>query len=112
MVDPEKIHEVFAADLPEKQAALVGATQRPIAEAAFSEASGAPAWKNVPSWAVIATGDKAAGTDLTRSMAERAGATITELDGSHVIMVSQPEAVAEVIKTAVAAVDRQAVAAG
>jgi hypothetical protein len=49
---------------------------------------------------------------MTRSMAERAGATITELEGSHVILVSQPEAVAEVIKTAVAAVDRQAVAAG
>jgi pimeloyl-ACP methyl ester carboxylesterase len=112
MVDPKKIHEVFAADLPEKEAALVGATQRPVAEAAFSDRSGAPAWKNVPSWAVIATGDKAAGTDLTRSMAERAGATITELDGSHVIMISQPEAVVEVIKTAVGAVDRQAVAAG
>jgi pimeloyl-ACP methyl ester carboxylesterase len=112
MVDPNKVHEVFAADLPEKEAALVGATQRPVAEAAFSDVSGAPAWKNVPSWAVIATGDKAAGTDLTRSMAERAGATITELDGSHVIMISQPEAVVEVIKTAVAAVDRQAVAAG
>jgi pimeloyl-ACP methyl ester carboxylesterase len=112
MVDPEKIHEVFAADLPEEQAALVGATQRPVAEAGFSDASGPPAWKNVPSWAVIATGDKAAGTDLTRSMAERAGATITELDGSHVIMISQPDAVVEVIKTAVAAVDRQAVAAG
>jgi pimeloyl-ACP methyl ester carboxylesterase len=111
-VDPAKFREVFAADLPEEQAAVMAATQRPVAEAAFSEASGAPAWKNVPSWAVIATGDKAAGTDLTRSMAERAGATITELDGSHVIMVSQPEAVAEVIKTAVAAVDRQAVAAG
>ena len=59
--------------------------------------------------AVVATGDKAAGTDLTRSMAERAGATITELDGSHVIMVSQPEAVADVIMTAIAAVDRATV---
>jgi pimeloyl-ACP methyl ester carboxylesterase len=111
-VDTAKFHEVFAADLPQEQAALMAATQRPVAEAAFSEASGAPGWKNVPSWAVVATGDKAAGTDLTRSMAERAGATITELDGSHVIMVSQPEAVAEVIRTAVAAADRQAVAAG
>ena len=41
------------------------------------------------------SGDKAAGTDVVRSMAERAGATITELEGSHVIMVSQPEAVAK-----------------
>ena len=75
----------------------------------FSDRSGPPAWKSLPSWAVVATGDKAAGTDLTRSMAERAGATITELDGSHVIMVSQPEAVADVIMTAVAAVDRATV---
>ncbi len=59
-------------------------------------------------WAVVATGDMAAGTDVIRAMAERAGATITEADGSHVIMVSQPEAVAEVIMTAAATVDRQA----
>ena len=53
---------------------------------------------------IVASGDKAAGTDVTRSMAERAGATITELDGSHVIMVSQPQAVTDVILEAVAAV--------
>jgi pimeloyl-ACP methyl ester carboxylesterase len=110
-VDPEKFQEAFAADLPAEQAAVMAATQRPIAEAAFSEASGAPGWKQFPSWAVVATADKAAGTDLTRSMAERAGATITEADGSHVIMVSQPETVAEVIVTAAKAVDREAVGA-
>src|SRR5262245_22955281 len=106
IVDPEKFHGAFAADLTAEQAAVMAATQRPIAEAAFSEASGTPAWKSLPSWAVIATGDKAAGTDLTRSMAERAGATITELDGSHVIMVAKPDAVAEVIKMAAAAVEK------
>jgi pimeloyl-ACP methyl ester carboxylesterase len=111
-VDPAKFREAFAADLPAEQTALMAATQRPLAEAAFSEASGAAAWKNLPSWAVVATADKAAGTDLVRSMAERAGATIREAQGSHVIMVSQPETVAEVIMTAAAAVDRQAVAAG
>ncbi len=56
----------------------------------------------MPAWTVLATGDKAAGTDVIRSTAERAGATITEAEGSHVIMVSQPEAVAEVILTAAA----------
>jgi hypothetical protein len=61
---------------------------------------------------VVATGDKAAGADLTRSMAERAGATITEAEGSHVIMVSQPEAVAGVILTAAAALDGLPVGAG
>ena len=60
----------------------------------------------LPARAVVATGDKAAGTDVIRSMAERAGATITEAEGSHVVMVSQPEAVAGVILTAAAAVDR------
>jgi len=108
-VDTAKFQEVFAADVPQHQAADMAATQRPISEVCFSDRSGPPAWKSLPSWAVVATGDKAAGTDLTRSMAERAGATITELDGSHVIMVSQPEAVADVIMTAVAAVDRATV---
>ena len=89
----------------------MAATQRPVAELAFSEPSGPPAWKSLPAWTVVATGDKAAGTDLVRSMAERAGATITEVEGSHVIMVSQPAAVAEVIQTAAAAVDRQPVVA-
>jgi pimeloyl-ACP methyl ester carboxylesterase len=102
-IDPAKFRDAFAADLPPEQTALMAATQRPIAEAAFSEPSGPPAWKSLPCWAVVATGDKAAGADVIRSMAERAGATITEADGSHVIMVSQPELVTEVIRTAAAA---------
>jgi hypothetical protein len=53
---------------------------------------------------VVATGDKAAGADVVRSMAERAGAAITEVDGSHVIMVSQPQAVTDVILAAIEAV--------
>ena len=109
-IDPEKLHEVFAADLPAQQAAVMAATQRPVAEMAFTEPSGPPAWKALPSWAVVATGDKAAGTDVVRSMAERAGATITEVEGSHVIMISRPDAVADVIKTAAAAVSRPVVA--
>jgi pimeloyl-ACP methyl ester carboxylesterase len=103
-IDPAKAHAVFAGDLPAEQAALIAATQRPVAQSAFGEPNGPPAWKHLPSWAVVATGDKAAGTDVVRSMAERAGAKITEVEGSHVIMVSQPEAVTEVIQTALAAV--------
>jgi pimeloyl-ACP methyl ester carboxylesterase len=102
-IDPAGFREAFAADLPAEQTAVMAATQRPVAELAFSEPNGPPAWKDRPSWAVVATGDKAAGADLVRSMAERAGATITELEGSHVIMVSQPQAVADVILEAVAA---------
>ena len=110
-IDPAKFRDAFAADLPATQTAVMAATQRPVAERAFSEPSGPPAWKSRPSWGVVATGDKAAGTDLVRSMAERARATITKAEGSHVIMVSQPDVVAEVILTAAAAVTPQAAAA-
>ena len=104
LIKPEKYHETFAADLPEEQTVVMAATQRPIAELAFSEVTGTPAWKTLPSWAVVATGDKAAGSDIVRTMAERAAATTTEVDGSHAIMVSQPKVVADVILTAAAAV--------
>jgi pimeloyl-ACP methyl ester carboxylesterase len=100
-VDPPKLHDVFAADLPVEAAAIAAATQRPVAELAFSEPNGRPAWKTLPSWAVVATADRAAGADLVRSMAERAGATVTEVEGSHVIMLSQPQAVADVIFRAI-----------
>jgi pimeloyl-ACP methyl ester carboxylesterase len=103
-IDPPKARDAFAGDLPDEQAALIAATQRPIAEFAFSEPSGPPAWKERPSWAVVATGDRAVGTDVARSMAARAGATITEVEGSHVIMISQPQAVADVILEAMASV--------
>src|ERR687896_913419 len=99
-IDPEKFHEVFAFDLSVEQTALMAATQRPLSGLPFSEPTGVPAWKKVPSWAVVSTGDKVVGTDAVRSMAERAGATITEVEGSHVIMMSQPEIVAEAILTA------------
>jgi pimeloyl-ACP methyl ester carboxylesterase len=100
-IDPAKFHDAFAADLPTEQAAVMAATQRPIAELGFSEPTGTPAWKDLPCWAVIATEDRAAGTDIVRSMAERAGATSTEVEGSHVIMVSQPEVVTNVILDAI-----------
>jgi pimeloyl-ACP methyl ester carboxylesterase len=108
-IDPEKFHEVFAFDLSEEQSALMAATQRPLAESVFSEPTGVPAWKKLPSWAVVSTGDKVVGTDVVRSMAERAGATITEVEGSHVIMMSQPQVVTEAILTALAAVSHREV---
>jgi pimeloyl-ACP methyl ester carboxylesterase len=103
-IDPGKFHDAFAADLPPEQTAVMAATQRPVAELAFSEPSGVPAWKTLPAWTVVATGDTAAGADVIRSMAERAGAEITEVEGSHVIMMSQPQAVTDVILAAIAKV--------
>ena len=103
-INPAHFHDAFAADLPAEQTAIMAATQRPVSELAFSEPSGVPAWKTLPSWAVVATPDKAAGSDVIRSMASRAGAMITEVAGSHVIMISQPQVVIDVIMTAIATV--------
>jgi pimeloyl-ACP methyl ester carboxylesterase len=97
IVNPVRFHEVFAGDLPAERSAVLAATQRPISGLAFSDKAGPPAWKTVESWAVVATGDKAAGADLVRTMARRAGAKITEIEGSHLVMVARPDAVAGVI---------------
>ena len=78
----------------------MAATQRPL-PSWLQRADGPPAWKTLPSWAVVATGDKAAGADVIRSMAERAGADIVEVEGSHVIMISQPQAVTDQILKAI-----------
>jgi pimeloyl-ACP methyl ester carboxylesterase len=96
-IDPEKFHDVFAADVTPQQAAVMAATQRPASALGFTERTGPPAWKTLPSWAVVSTGDLAAGSDVVRSMAIRAGATITEHEGSHVLFVAQPQVVVDVI---------------
>ena len=103
-IDPARFREVFTADLPQLESDVYGLSQRPIAASIFGEETGHPAWKDLPSWAAIGTADRAAGADVVRSMAQRAGARITEIEGSHVIMISQPDAVTEVILTALKAV--------
>ena len=104
IIDPAQFREVFTADLPQLESDVYGLSQRPIAASAFGDRTGHPAWKDLPSWAAVGTADKAAGTDVVRSMAQRAGARIIEIEGSHVIMISQPDAVTEVILTALKSV--------
>ncbi|HEY2205178.1 MAG TPA: alpha/beta hydrolase [Pseudonocardia sp.] len=103
-IDPARFREVFTADLPQLQSDVLAVSQRPIAASTFGEKSGPPAWRNLPTWAAVGTADKAAGSDIVRSMAQRAQADITEIDGSHVIMISRPEAVTDVILKALKAV--------
>lgn len=103
-VDKDRFHEVFAADLPAGQSAVLAVSQRPAAEAAFAEPTGAPAWKRLPSWAVVATGDLAAGSDVILAHARRAGADTVEVEGSHVIMISRPDVVVETITKALRSV--------
>ena len=103
----EEFHQLFAEDAPTEQTALMAVTQRPARDAALTEASGAPAWKSIPSWFVFGELDKIIPAALHRFMAERARAReVVEIKGaSHAVGVSQPEAVAEMILHAAKAVE-------
>jgi pimeloyl-ACP methyl ester carboxylesterase len=101
---PATVHDYFAQDLSEADRDLIVAGQRPISLSANTAPSAAPAWKSIPSWAVVGTEDKVIPPSIQRSMAERAGATITEVAGSHVSMVSHPQVAVDAILAAVAAV--------
>jgi pimeloyl-ACP methyl ester carboxylesterase len=98
----DKFHAEFAADVPATQTRLDAAAQRPIAEAALGEPSGAPSWKSVPSWHIYGDGDKAIPPAAMKFMAERAGSkeTVVLKGVAHLPMVSRPKAVAAVIKRA------------
>ena len=102
---PSTVHDAFAQDLSEADRWLIVASQRPIALGANTAASENAAWKTIPSWAVVGTEDRVIPPATQRSMAERAGSTITEVAGSHVSMVSHPEAAIAAILAAVSAVD-------
>jgi len=104
-IDQAAFHEVFCADLSAEQAAAMAVSQRPGADIGFGEPSGPAGWKTLPSWAVVATGDMTIGVSGSRLMAERAGAITIEVEASHVVMISQPEVVAETILSALATLD-------
>src|SRR5262249_46871827 len=101
-VKPEPFRTIFAADLPADQTTLMAAGQRPLALAAFTDRSGPPAWKTIPSWALVATQDNTIGTANTRFMAQRAAPSHTvEIDSSHAVLLSHPDAVVDLIHRAV-----------
>ncbi|HEX4529642.1 MAG TPA: alpha/beta hydrolase [Acidimicrobiia bacterium] len=102
---PSTVHVSFAQDLSEADRWLIVASQRPITLGANTAATETAAWKTIPSWAVVGTEDRIIPPATQRSMAERAGATITEVGASHVSMVSHPSAAIDAILAAVAASD-------
>lgn len=105
-VAPDKFPEYFAQDLPADEAAVLAAAQRPIAAAAFTEPSGEPGWRTLPSWALIAQDDRMIPPAGQREMATRMNAKVVEHAGSHAIALSQPEAVTDLIETAAAEAGR------
>jgi pimeloyl-ACP methyl ester carboxylesterase len=104
-IQQEKFQVQFAADVPAAEAKLMAATQRPITEAALNEASGAPAWKTIPSWFFFGSLDKNIPRAAHAFMAQRAGSKKTvEIKGaSHVVMISHPEPLVKLIEEAVTA---------
>lgn len=98
----DRFHDQFAADVPDAEAALMAASQRPVTEAALNEPAGASAWKRIPSWFVYGDQDRNIPAAALAFMAERANARKTTVvpGASHVVMVSHPEAVAELVLAA------------
>lgn len=96
----EGIHTVFAADVSQKNQGLLYATQIPANRALFDGVSGEPAWRQKPSWYIVAKSDKAIHPDLERFMAKRMNATTTEIEASHVVMMSHPNEILRIIKEA------------
>jgi pimeloyl-ACP methyl ester carboxylesterase len=109
-IAPELYRSAFAADLPSDVTDVLAVSQRPFA-AILEDRAQAAAWKTLPSWAVVATADKAIPPDAERHMAVRAGAQPIEVDASHSIALSQPKAVADLIRTAVTEVSTETISA-
>lgn len=101
-IQQDKFHAQFAVDVPASDAQLMASTQRPIAEAALNEASGAPAWKSTPSWFIYGDRDLNIPAAAQAFMAKRANSkeTIAVQGASHVVMISHPDAVAKLIEHA------------
>ncbi len=87
----------FASGLPAAQAAGLAATQRPLADSATTGKSGRPAWKAIPSWAVVGTSDKVIPPAELTAMARHADAHITDVPAGHLSLISDPAAVTRII---------------
>jgi pimeloyl-ACP methyl ester carboxylesterase len=99
-LDPAKFHPVMAHDLPDNQAAVLAAVQRPLFGASFVTPINVAAWKTIPSWFLISTEDRAIDPDQQRYGAKRMGAQVMEINASHLSMLSKPKEVSEIIEAA------------
>jgi pimeloyl-ACP methyl ester carboxylesterase len=97
-VDPSRFHAAMGADLPKRTTRLLAATQRPIAQSAFSEKPTAAAWKTIPSTFIIGRQDRAIDPGELRFMAQRAHGRTIEINSSHLSLISHAGVVASVIR--------------
>jgi pimeloyl-ACP methyl ester carboxylesterase len=103
-LDPAKFAADFGADLPKALAEFMAHSQMPISAAAFNVKLPAAAWRDKPSYLIIATQDRELNPEVARRMAKRAGSKVTEIKASHAVLISHPVAVARVIETAARAI--------
>ncbi|MEV5515877.1 alpha/beta hydrolase [Streptomyces flaveolus] len=102
-VQPDKFPAVFAADVDSRLAEVLAVSQRPLAAQAFADAAPAAAWKSKPSWGLVASSDHTINPDVERYGYQRARMTTVEVDSSHLVMLSHPERVVDLIEEAVQA---------
>lgn len=100
-VKPSLFPSCFANDLPPNEGAVLASTQRAFALSSLGQTSGVPAWKTTPSFYLVGTIDKVIPPFAQLFMAQRANATIVQVRGSHLVMISHPEAVVDLINQAV-----------
>ncbi len=98
--DKAKFHKGFCAELSAEKAAFMYDSQVPNGIATFATPISKAAWRSKPSWFVVATQDETIPPEAERNFAKRAGSTVTEIKGCHVVFMSHPEEVAAVIETA------------
>ncbi|WP_336921930.1 alpha/beta fold hydrolase [Aquipuribacter sp. SD81] len=93
----EHYREVFAADVPPRTAASLAVSQKPADVSTLFAPSGEPAWRDVPTWTLVATQDNVIPPEAQRAMASRAGATTVEVKASHSVALSSPAKVAALV---------------
>ncbi|AKN74368.1 hypothetical protein QR97_35685 [Streptomyces sp. PBH53] len=103
-VRPDKFPAVFAADVDVRLAEVLAVSQRPLAAQAFADTAPAAAWRTTPSWGLVASSDRTINPDVERYGYQRAGMTTVEVDSSHLVMLSHPQRVVDLIEEAVRAV--------
>jgi pimeloyl-ACP methyl ester carboxylesterase len=99
-LDRAKFAASFAGDLPQEKAQFMADSQVPWGVEALTGTISEPAWKRKPSWYLVATDDRMIPPAAQQAMSKRAGSTVSESAGSHAIYVSQPDAVAAIIRKA------------
>jgi pimeloyl-ACP methyl ester carboxylesterase len=102
-VDVDKFPDIFAGDVDPDLARVLAVSQRPLAAAAFSEAASVAAWKSKPAWGSVASQDRTINPEVERFGYSRAKMTTIEIESSHLVMLSHPKEVTDLIREAIAA---------